>query len=200
MFNSESPIEFPIFRTAAAGQSPVVVRWPTDEEWIPNRRARKIIMQSLGRGTSEQLPVDTGAADLKLYESIKLNGAPPLTPGEATRVIDAIAVCDVIGNELGAAEAEVELQIVTGEARHKLKVPTIDMVKDVQKTNRTLNLQYGRFEIRANIENYARLWDKCLIEVEGYEGPVPIIHKDIVIRAVINAIELEVAPKRDENF
>ena len=200
MFNTESPIEFPIFRTAAAGQSPVVVRWPSDEEWTANRRGRKTLMQSLGRGVSEQIQTDNGPTDLKLYELIKLNGAPPLTGGEASRVIDVSGRCDVLGVNLGIGEADVTLQILTGEAEHALKVPTMDQIKEVQRSNRLLNLQYGKFEVRANMEAYARLWDKCLVKAEGYEGPVPIIHKDVAIRAVIQAIEQEVAPKYDENF
>jgi hypothetical protein len=200
MFDIESPIEFPVFRTASAGPASVVVRWPTDEEWTANRRQRKVMMQSLGRGVNEQIPVDSGAADLKLYELIKLNGAPPLTGGEATRVVDAIAACDILGVDLGAADADVQLQIITGGARHFLKVPTIDQVTAMQKTTRMLNLQYGRFELRANIEASARLWDACLLKVEGYAGSVPIIHKDAAIRAVIQAIEQEVMPKHEENF
>ena len=117
-------------------------------------------------------------------------------------MIALIGVCDVLNVELSAAEADVQLQIIAGEeVRHILKIPTMDAITQAQNATRTLNLQYGKFEARPKIEAFAALWDKCVVKVEGYEGPVPIIHKDRAIRQVIEAIDQEVAPKHAaENF
>lgn len=199
MFDVNSPIEIEL-RTATAGKVPVTVRWPADEEWVAHRKRRKVFMRQMGRGLSET-EIDSGNADAFLYDLIKQNGAPPLTTGEAVKVIGAISLCDVLGVELGSDEAEVELQILTGEARHWLKIPTMDQVRELQRSTHLITMPYNRAEIRTNLDAAARLWDKCAVRSEGYAGPVPNIHKDFAIHAVINAIEQEVTAKYDErNF
>ena len=60
---------------------------------------------------------DTSAADAKLYEAIKLNGAPPLSTGEASAVIKAIGKCEVTNVDLGADEVAPELAFAGEEQR-----------------------------------------------------------------------------------
>src|SRR6516225_8862331 len=106
MFDSNATITIGL-RTAS-GKTDIAVRWPTDEEWGAHRRRRKILQRQLGRGMTET-EIDTAEADSKLYEAVKLNGAPPLSVAEASRIVDAISTCDVLGVELGARDAEVQL-------------------------------------------------------------------------------------------
>jgi len=154
----------------------------------------------MARGATET-EVDTSEADAKLYDAIKLNGAPPLSVAEAGKVIETIAVADVMNVELHAEDAEVELQTIAGEHKHTVRIPTMDEVRVMQRSTRLIMHQYNRSEIRTNLESSATLYDKCGGRVEGGNGPVPNIHKDAVIRAVIAAIEQENAPKNDEaNF
>ena len=196
MFDANSPIEISMRTTT--GKVPVTVRWPSDEEWALHRKRRKIFMRQLGRGASET-EIDSGDADLKLYETIKQDGAPPLTTGEASKIVDAIGVTDVLNVNLGAAEAEVSLHILTGDVTHWVNIPTMDQVRELQRTTHLINLQYNRQEIRTSLETAARLWDKCGGRAEGYQNGVPNIHKDAAIRAVINAVEQEVTSNYDES-
>jgi hypothetical protein len=154
----------------------------------------------LGRGAYEP-EIDTAEGDAKLYEVIKLNGAPALDSAEATRIIDAIQRCEVMGVELRADDAEVDIDTMAGGVKHFLNIPTMAQVRALQKTSRLITLQYNRQQIITNLEAAASLWDKCGGKVEGYAGAVPNIHKDAAIRAVISAIEQEATPKSDEaNF
>ena len=178
----------------SVGKTDVSVRWPTDEEWAAHRKRRKILLRQLGRGTTET-GIDSGDADAKLYESIKLNGAPALSVAEASRIVETIATCDVLGVDLHAEDAEVALQTMMGEVKHTVRIPTMDQVRTLQRSTRLITLPYNRQEIRTNIESSAALWDQCAGRAEGYAGAVPNVHKDTAIRAGISAIEQEALPK-----
>jgi hypothetical protein len=196
MFDVNSPIE--ISMRTATGKVPVSVRWPSDEEWIQHHKKRKIFLRQLGRGATET-ELETGEADLKLYETIRIDGAPPLTLGEASKIVKAISTVDVLNVDLGAAEAVVTLRILTGDVKHTVKIPTMDQVREFQRATHVINLPYNRQEIRASLDAGARLWDKCGGQTEGYENGVPNIHKDEVIRAVISEVEQELASGYDDS-
>lgn len=197
MFDANTTITLGL-RTAAAGMTDITVRWPSDEEWSAHRKRRKIFQQQLGRGQAET-QIESGEADAKLYEAIKHNGAPHLSVGEANRIVDTIATCDVLNVELRAEDAEVQLNTVMGEVKHTVRIPNMDEVRNLQRSTRLITLPYNRQEVRPNLESSAALWDRCSGRVEGYAGPVPNIHKDAAIRAVVAAIELEALPKHDES-
>lgn len=196
MFDTSTTITISL-RTAG-GKTDVTVRWPSDEEWAAHRKRRRLLQRQLGRGATET-EIETSEADAKLYEAIKLNGAPPLSVAEAGKVVETIALCDVIDVRLNAEDAEVDLQTLMGPVKHTAKIPTMDQVKSLQRSTKFITLPYNRQEIRANLDSSASLWDQCGGRAEGYAGPVPNLHKDVAIRAVINAIELEAAPKYDES-
>src|SRR5262245_9909148 len=165
-----------------------------------HRKRSKLLMRQMGRGASE-MDNDTSAADAKLYEAIKLNGAPPLSVGEATTIVQAIGKCDVIRVELGADEAEAELRILTGLVKHTIRIPTMDEVRNLQRTTRYISLPYNLQECRTSMEAAAALLDACNGRADGYAGAVPGLHKDAVIRQIIQEIERETAANYDpENF
>lgn len=197
MFDVNTTITIGPLRTAA-GKLDITVRWPTDEEWAGHHKRRKMFQRQLGRGQTEY-EIERGEADAKLYEAIKLNGAPPLTTGEAQFIIETISQAEILGVELRADDAEVLLNTSMGEATHVLRIPTFDEVRTLRRSNRVIAQLYNRQEIRTSLEASAALWDKCSVSSAGYSGPVPNIHKDAAIRAVIAAIEQEAAPKNDES-
>jgi len=107
----------------------------------------------------------------------------------------------VVRVELGADEAEVELQILTGRVKHTLRIPTMDEVRKLQKSTHYITLPYNCQEVRTSMEAAAALWDACGGKAEGYAGIVPNLHKDAAIRQVINEIEHEATANYDEeNF
>lgn len=199
MFDTASTITIGL-RTASAGKTDITVRWPTDEEWAAHRKRSRMLMRQLGRGASE-MENDTTAADAKLYEAIKLNGAPDLSSGEATSIVRAISKCEVTRVDLGPNEAEADLQILTGTVTHTVRIPTMDEVRRLHRSTRYITLPYNCQEVRTSLEASAALWDACNGKTEGYEGAVPNLHKDAVIRQVIQEIEQEATAKYDEgNF
>jgi hypothetical protein len=189
-------------RTAGAGIQAIGVRFPTDAEWVERARRRKVLIRRLGRGASETVPAEPGEADARLYEAIKLNGSPALTPAESARILETLATCDVTGVSIEGETAVVDMQIVTGEAKHRFTIPTADQVLTMRRAAvRVVDLPYNVQEVRITPEAGARLYDQLHATSDGYDGPVPGPHKDAAVRASIEFIERELGPKPDDaNF
>lgn len=184
------------------GRATIVVRWPTDEEWEQRTRATDAMMIQLGRGISE-LEMDTRAADAKLYEVIRLENSPDLTPAEATFLIDSLAKTDITSVAVEGDEAIISLKIVNDEeVKHRLRVPSIGDVMEIRRYgSRNLQLPHNRTRIKMSLEKGTKLWDRCRISTEGYANGVPAIHKDGAIRQLVEQINNSMAPNRDEtNF
>jgi len=193
----DTTAEIMITARTGAGKQELLVRWPTDEEWSERARRRKILITRLGRGISET-SIDSGDSDLRVFEKIKQNGAPPLTPGEATRVFEVLAQCDVTDCRLEGDEALVELQVMGGMVSHRLRLPSADQVLALRRTVRVLDLPYNKQELRIPLEPGAKLWDACGGQSADYTGPIPAIHKDTAIRAVIDYLDREVSATNEE--
>jgi hypothetical protein len=197
MFDKNAEIH--VTARTASGKTSLLLRWPADEEWGERARLRKILIKRSGRGITETVIEPNTDADLKLYDAIKQNGAPPLSPAEASRVLDVLALCDVRDVKLFADDATVELGILGGEVEHRLKLPTAEQVLALRKkASKVRDLPYNTQELRILMEPGAKLWDTCEGQSDGYPGGVPALHKDIALRAVIDALDRELAQGVDE--
>jgi hypothetical protein len=203
MFDREAEIHFPARLASTGGQkTEVAVRWPTDEEWAGYLRQKKFTVRQLGRGVTETVPPAAGEPDVELYQKIALNGAPAMTPAEAGKVLDAISVCQIVSVSLNGVEAEVELRVVSGVVKHRLKIPTADQIAVYRRSAiRRLDLPHNLQQAKFDQQVAARIYDECSGRSEDYVGAVPMPHKHEAARAVIDEIELEYGPKPDdENF
>jgi hypothetical protein len=197
MFDSKTEIELSMDN----GQRKVVVRWPTDAEWIDRTRLRKFTIRRLGRGVSENVPPEPIESDVKLYNAIALNGAPPVTPAEAGFLLDQMGQAQVTGVRVEGDDAIVEVQILTGEAIHRMRLPKADQVQQFRRASfRLFDLPYGQQQFQLNPDAGGRLYDACNGSSEDYVGAVPVIHKDVVARNVVDFIEREMGPRPHENF
>lgn len=180
----------------------VSVRWPTDEEWNVRARSRKIIIRRLGRGVTENVPAKPSEADVKLYQAIAQNGAPAMTPGEAAKLLGDISVADVNDVQIEGNEAVVDMTVMTGQVTHRLRVPLTDEVIAFRASAfRVLNLPFDQQELRLTPDAGARLYDLCGGSSQDYASPIPNVHKDAVVKAVIEVIDRAVGPRQDDaNF
>jgi hypothetical protein len=196
----DATAEFHINARSAAGErSQLVLAWPTDAQWIERARLRKYVIKRLGRGSSETSAEPNLEGDLKLYEAIKRNGAPPLSSAEASRVLDAMAFCEIRDVELPQDEAIVTLAVPGGEVKHTLKAPSAEQVRSLRRAAyRIRDLPYNNQEMRIFIDPGAQLWDDCQGRSSDYAGPVPALHKDAAIRAVIDALDRELISGPEE--
>ncbi|HEU0180302.1 MAG TPA: hypothetical protein VFV58_39200 [Blastocatellia bacterium] len=203
MFDVTSEIAFEARVASTGGESQeVVLRFPTDAEWITRAKARKIVIRRLGRGISETILPEPGEAEVKLYQAIAINGAPAMTPAEAQKVLESIGTCDVIGVELEGNEADVEAIILNGRVKHHLKLPSADQVVKFRRTAfRMLDMPFNQQLLVTTPEAGAWLYDQCGGKSDDYPKGIPGPHKDAVVRAVIDFIDRSVGPRADDaNF
>jgi hypothetical protein len=200
MFDTASEIHFNVRLQSTQGQpQDVGVRWPTDEEWASYLRTKKFMVRQMGRGVTETVVPAPGEGDLALYQKISLNGAPEMTAAEAARVIDAISICQVVSVTLDGVEAEVELRILTGLVRHRLRIPNADQVSNYRRSAvRRLDLPHNQTHAMFNQAVAAKIYDECGGHSDDYPSGVPMPHKHEAARAVIEEIELEYGPKADD--
>jgi len=188
IFNQEAQLVKKI--PTAEGEKVAVTRWPTDQEWAERSRSRRIFMRN---GAVERMESEEG--DLILFDLIKLPDSAQLDEYEASEVIEQLARAEVLDVSLQPGKAEVTLRVVAGlETRHTLKLPSIKAKKAAQQqAAKVRELQYGRRCLVISIEPIAELYDKLFEKAEGYDDPVPVIHKDAVVRAVFDAIDSAIA-------
>jgi hypothetical protein len=203
MFDIKAEIEFPA-QVASTGFAPVpvVVRFPTDEEWALRARARKILIRRLGRGVSETIAPEPSEADVRLYQAIALNGAPAMTPAEAVRVLEAIGVTDVTDVRMTGADAEVDMTVAGSTVMHALRMPSADQVVTFRRQAfRMLDLPYNQQELRVNADAGAKLYDQLGGKSDDYVNGIPAVHKDAAVRAVIEYIDRNLGPRNgDQSF
>jgi len=197
MFDTQSEIH--ITARIASGKTELAMRFPSDNEWSERARLRKIVIKRGGRGMSESRSEPNSDYDLKIYEAAKLNGAPALTPAEATRILDLLGTCEILGVELGSDDATVTLRVLGGEVHHTLNQPTAEQVLDFRKkAAKSREMPYNMAEVRILLEPGAKLWDACHGASEDYPNGVPALHKDAAARAVIDALDRELQSEVDE--
>lgn len=196
-FDSQVEIHNRTRVASVPGESEVAMRFPDDEMWAERSRKCKLVQKSLGRGYTE-METDFGDIDLKIYERVKLNGSPALTPLEATKFINMASLVQVTDVTLLGEGAEVQAKVCGGTVEHTLKrTPTIDEVHKLNHAARQLNNGRGQTEFRIYLEPGAKLYDACGGTSEDYvNGIIPAIHKDAVVRQVIQEVEhsLEAGP------
>jgi len=179
------------------------MRWPTDQEWDARSRASKHIRKDLGRGKAQTTQAPPGPQDVKLFNAIKLNGAPELTPADAHFVLNLIGQCDVLDVNLQANELTVKMRILSGEVEHKMRVPGMGQLNEMQRASiNSFSLPFGAIEFSNSMMPGAALYDSVGGHSQDYvDGIVPAPHKDAAVRAVIDYMQREFGPKKhDENF
>jgi len=191
MFDVKAEIELTL--PSPDGDKTVLVRFPTDEEWIERQKSRRTIIRQLGRGMTETDVRGGEEADAALLASIRVGEGPELDPYEAARVIDRIGQADVEDVRREANSYRVALRVPGGETVHLLKMPTQRQIMEYRRSFvRLVDLPYGHQELRINMAAAGALYDELAEAAEGYAGAVPIVHKVPVLQAVIQELEMEI--------
>jgi hypothetical protein len=199
LFDSSSHTEATIRR--ADGEKRILLRPPTDEEWIARQRRVIIHVIRRGRGITEN-DIDSMTADAALYNAIKSEDSPDLAPEEAAAVITQMMRCEVNDVKLELDQAWVTMTTAGGShVAHCLKLPTtLDVTKWRRGMARFIDMPHGRQQVRTNIQPTLELYEKCYIAADGYVNGVPALHKDTAMQAVVNACESGAEALKEEDF
>jgi len=191
MFDSQMKVKTAIRRSH--GPETITVKFPDDEQWADWFRRRKVISTSHARGQTK-LDIDTGEADLRLYEQIREPGSADLVAAEATEVVERIALREVAGGQVDADKVTVDLRVFPDQiTTHRVRIPTTEEAGSLKRSTDVINLRFGQQQFKQSIHPSVKLYDACQISTENYANGVPAIHKDEVIRAALQLIEDEAA-------
>ncbi len=184
------------------GIKTVRVRFPSDEEWLVRQRRRKVIVKNLGRGMSETTTAGGEEVDAALLAKIRANeDAVEVDPFEASRVIEQLSQADVDDVVPVGGSFRVATRVLGGMTTHLMKTPSAKDVFEYRRSFfRAIDLQYGRQEITLNLAAAAALYGKLCEATEGYVGAVPIIHKAVVAKATVDALDMALQEDREANF
>ena len=198
MFDSARPITLKL--QTPDGPKAVSVRFPSDEEWTERQRARKIITRSLGRGMSKSDVPNHEEIDAALVAKIKTDG-PEIDCYEAMTIVGVLSRCDVTDVEREDGGYRVRMTVPGGETSVLLRMPTAREIYAFRREYvSAVELPHGKSSTSVNLEAAARLFDALAGESTGYAGPVPIIHKEAALVAMIAEFESGLGVSDDNLF
>ena len=199
VFDASRPLTLNL--RAPEGMKTINLRFPTDDEWIERQRRRKAIVKDLGRGMTETTVVNGEEVDAALVAKLRTEHEPEIDPFEAMKIMEQVSQADVDDVLTEGDTFRVVLRVLGATTTHVLKMPSQkDAVEHQRSFARVLGLPYGRQELRINIAPAGALYKKLLVSAEGYEGPVPIVHQAVAVKAAIDALNNAFAEDRDANF
>lgn len=187
-----------------SGVESVDVRFPTDEEWAQRTSKLKIVQRSLGRDKTTIDRNRSGVeANAQLYRRIVLNGHghSKLDDFTASWVIDQLERCELISVRREGGLYLVVLDVKGGPVTHHINIKqlTMDRVADYRGHRTDIIRRGNNNEIRAFLEPAAELYDAIIDRTEGYGGAVPIIHKSVVVEAVLDEQDRWLADQNDDS-
>ena len=182
------------------GPKAVSVRFPSDEEWTERQRARKIVTKSLGRGMSKSDVPGHEEVDEAFVRKIKVDG-PEIDCYEAMTIVGVLSRCDVTDVEREDGGYRVHMTVPGGEVSVLLRMPTAREIYAFRREYvSAVELPHGKSSTSVNLEAAARLFDALAGESTGYAGPVPIIHKEAALVAMIAEFESGLGVSDDNLF
>lgn len=198
MFDSARPITLRL--QTPDGPKAVSVRFPSDEEWTGRQRARKIVTRSLGRGMSKSDVPGHEEIDEAFVRKVKTDG-PEIDCYEAMTIVGVLSRCDVTDVEREDGGYRVRMTVPGGETSVLLRMPTAREIYAFRREYvSAVELPHGKSSTSVNLEAAARLFDALAGESTGYAGPVPIIHKEAALVAMIEEFESGLGVSDDNLF
>jgi hypothetical protein len=202
LFNSERPIALRLRRGAQL--ITVKVRFPKDEEWLARQRNRKVVVKQLGRGMSETTIPGGEDIDAGLLAEIRTDsGEPEVDAYEARALVEQLAVAEVEDVVVAGGVFEVTMRVLGAVTKHLVKMPSAKDVSDYRRGfARVLDLPFGKQQLTLNLGVAGDLYDRLTERREGYAdgSVVPVIHKSVVAKAAIDALDTAFQDETGANF
>jgi hypothetical protein len=200
MFDSKAEIGLTI-----QGEPPkkIVVRVPTDSEFIAWRRKKKVVQKDLGRRKFQMEQSKPEPCDLALVSAIRVDkDGPSIDEAEAIHIIGRLTECDVPNRPDREGSAYVIAMKVMRRlaTSHTLRIPSVKEQMDYERMRSSVIFgQYGQQEIRINFQAAAELYDKLKVSVDGYANDVPVFHKAEAVNVLLQELREEQEESPDED-
>lgn len=177
------------------GPKKIVVRYPSDEQFMDWRRKKKVVQKDLGRRSFKIDPAKPEPADLALLNAIRVDkDGPSIDEAEAYHIIGQLSECEVLSRpDREGASYIVKMKIMRKlMTAHTLRIPSVKERMDYQRDRSSVIFgQYGQQEIRINLRAAGDLYDKLKVAVTGYQGAIPVAHKAEIVNVLLQEIDAE---------
>jgi hypothetical protein len=153
-----------------------------------------LIVRSLGRDASQEEIPDAAEIDLELFKVIRQDkDGPAFDAAEASMIIERICRTTVTGTRRDGNRYMVELDLPGNvSVSHSLLIPTQKQIMEFEAGSIHRTSRKNTREFRFSPEPYGDLWDKLNRGAVGYEGgAVPILHKQVALRALLDHLAAE---------
>ena len=170
----------------------VRLRFPTDEEWTQRQLRRKLIIRDMGDGATETDIPNGDKIDAQFLAGVRVDEDDPVAidEAEAAYVVERASFCEIHDVQRVGENWRVETRVLGGTTAHTLSAPTLAQSRRYAKLRGDRrDLSNGRVQVTINLAASGELYQKTVLDTEGYAGAAPIIHQAIVVRAVLQAID-----------
>ncbi len=181
------------------------VRLPTKDEMLGRLAQQKSIRRNLGRRKSKTEFVPNLAADLVLFNQIRLDkDGTDFDEFEAGTAVSRLTYCEVTDCERAGDQYRITLRTPFGDTVHTVNIPT---QRDITVCRRLMlsstDLPHGQEELHYRVEPATDLYDAVATKIEGYAdgftvADVPPHHKQAVAVELMQAID-DLDPALDPN-
>lgn len=197
MFNSSNEFVVPII---SGHLKECKLRFPSDEEWCKRARKQRVIRRALGRGRWQYEPVDPEAIDAELFATIRLDqDGEPFDEADASTALAKLELAVASDAERSGPGYRIGLKVPQAVTAHILRIPTQKQMLDYRRASVNIIDARRHQEVRVLLEPAGTLYDKLVESVEGYTGPVPIIHKAAILTELQATIDAE-SEESSEDF
>lgn len=200
---------FPILiESSPTGPKTAAVRLPTTDEMFAYLLVQRSILRDLGRRQSDSEEVLNPKADLKLFDSIRLDrgdSSKPFDAAEAARAIGMVTRHRVTDCSRDGEGYRITLSTLFGPTTHEVRIPYEAEKAEYTRTfMKERDLPYGVAERRFPPDPYIKLYDLIIQSVSGYSDQhntpakvVPPHHKRSVVNELLvtlNALDPDLDP------
>lgn len=210
MFDTGKEFEISIY---SGGMKTCTVAWPSDADWKRRANKTRYKEEAVDRDKLKSSVIGAEPATLEMFEKIRKDDGDPFDAAEAMEVISRLEHCELCRGADGEPGIDVRGDRITvrmaallhkGRARingmsHVLKHPSMQQIRQYRMSS------FDTYSVRKGTETIQplgpgeALFNALVDKSEGYEGAVPVIHKDFVVVRLIAAIrELEEDGDSDE--
>lgn len=179
----------------SGGERLCSVSYPTNEMWCERVRKIKAVRRSLGRDKAQFDPSNQHQVDAELFAKIRQDkDGAEFDQAEASKVIERLERCEVLGIERDGNFYRVSMQVVNKHrVTHVLRIPREADVLEYQRSQPRPTHGARTTEFRIALEPAITLWGKCEAKTEGYTDgmQVPAVHMEPAITAVLSQVEID---------
>lgn len=172
------------------GIKTAVMSWPTDAQWIYRQKAKKVVIQNLGRGQTKTDQKQADKESLVIYGECTEAGSATLTEEEANLLLDNLSATTPLRVDREGNQYLIDLAVPGATASFVFRIPTVRQFRNYDQARvKQISSRFGTQTFEVCLEPAADLFDAILISSNYPDSKIPIIHKAAAIDALIEDIK-----------